>query len=48
MGVAVLKSAGSLDKEEVWTVVTESNENDRQTQELLQILFNGFSMTTQR
>ena len=48
MGVAVLKSAGSLHKEEVWNVLTESNESDRQTQELLQILFNGFSVTTQR
>ena len=33
MGVAVIKSAGSLHKEEVWNVLTESNENDQQTQE---------------
>ena len=47
-GVAALKSADSLHEDEVWSVLTESNENDQQTQELLQILFNAFSVTTQR
>ena len=47
-GVAVLKSAGSVHKDDVWNVLIKSNESDLQTQELLQILFNAFSVTTQR
>ena len=47
-GVAALTSAGLLHKDDVWNVLTKSNENDMQTQELLQILFNAFSVTTQR
>ena len=47
-GVAVLKSAGSVHKDDIWNVLTKSNESDLQTQELLQILFNAFSVTTQR
>lgn len=45
-GVAVLKSVGSLHKDEVWNGLTESNENDLQTQELLEILFTAFSEVT--
>ena len=47
-GVATLKSADSLHKDEVWNILTKSNENDLKTQEILQILFNAFSVTTQR
>ena len=47
-GVALLKSADSLHKDEVWSILTKSNENDLKTQEILQILFNAFSVTTQR
>ena len=47
-GVAVLKSASSLHQDEVWNALTKSTENDLQTQELLQIIFNAFSVTTQR
>lgn len=47
-GVAVLRSAGSLHEDEVWNILTKSHDNDMQTQELLQILFNAFSVTTQR
>ena len=48
-GVAELTGvAGLSHKDEVWNVLTQSNENNIQTQELLQILFSAFSVTTQR
>lgn len=37
-----------MHKDEVWNGLTESNENDLQTQELLEILFTTFSVTTQK
>ena len=49
MGVAEVTGVeGLVHKDEVWNVLTQSNENDIQTQELLQVLFNAFSVTTQR
>ena len=47
-GVSTLKSADSLHKDEVWKILTETNENDSKTQELLQVLLNAFSTTTSR
>ena len=38
-GIATLKSADLVHKDEVWKVLTESNENDFKAQELLEILF---------
>ena len=46
-GAATLKSAATLHKDEVWNSLTESSNNDTETQELLHILFKAFS-TTQR
>ena len=37
-----------MHEDEVWSVLTESNETDAMTQEALQLLFGSFSKTTQR
>jgi len=47
-GSAVLEHANIVHRDEVWSTLTESNESDMMTQEVLQLLFGAFSVTTQR
>ena len=47
-GTAVLEHASILHVDEVWNALVESNATDMMTQELLQLLFGAFSVTTQR
>ena len=43
-----LEDCPKIHKDEVWDSLTESNEIDDKTQEVLQLLFGSFSSTTQR
>lgn len=47
-GIAISNDATFLHRDEVWTSLIESNETDVMVQELLQLLFGAFSITTQR
>lgn len=47
-GSAVFIEGANFHVDEVWTALVESNSNDAMTQELLQLLFSAFSVTTQR
>ena len=47
-GRATLKEASDVHMDEVWKALIESNATDVMTQELLQLLFAAFSVTTQR
>ena len=47
-GSATLKEASVMHFDEVWNALIESNATDVMTQELLQLLFAAFSVTTQR
>ena len=48
MGVAALKSAGSLHKDEVWNELIESNENDLQTRDIMYCILSDNSEVTNR
>lgn len=47
-GIALSNDATILHRDEVWTSLIEPNETDVMVQELLQLLFGAFSITTQR
>ena len=47
-GNAILESAKDIHVDEVWEDLIKEQESDVSTQELLQLLFSAFAITTQR